>query len=504
MITATPHNSSPFISIPPWARMLILAYLFFYRLIFPAIAHSFSTEPSYLDVSRLLAETLYTFLLMVPFLFYRRDFGWLHPIIFPTLFSLLKGFFKNPLHLIAPLDLPLQSFAIQLHNTSITLRQLTIEELATTQLQYTLLLSFALICYYTAFFLGPRFQPLNNIQFRAPSASKLKRICLVIVGVSAVTTIGLVAMQGGLSQHLLALTRPRFETLGGLGYIIFIINAGTIALLVWAAYDHRAFLNPIFLASVVLMFICGVIANGSRGDAATFLMLLGMVWILHHRKIPYVAVASIGLVVFILFGAFGLIRRDHGADEVNWSIFSTLNYEAWLLSAVEEAQERQREQTSLAAFAGAQKHGLLLGKSYIGAVAFLVPRAIWPDKPRTSDTYNGILNYMGRSLDYEGRNIGGRPVSAEAEAFWNFHLVGVAIVFVAFGVFHSWLAQLMQLHSRNPAIWSAYLLLLVGFNGTAKTFTSSIREMIFLALILVTLGSIRHAARRARVILRHT
>lgn len=480
-------TSNPFVAIPRSMRVVIILYLLLYRLVFPAIAHAMSVEDAPLDTARFLVEAFYTFLLIAPFLFYRRDFGWLHPLMFPTLFTLAKGFFKNPWHLVAPLDIPLISFSVKTESHAIVLRNLSAADLADARLYMALLMVLALCVYYAAFFLGPRIR-IPKINFTTPPRGRVQFICLAVIGGSVVMTIGFIAMQGGLSQHIMSLIHPRFTTLGGLGYVIFIIGTGTIAALIWLAYDRNAYRNWLFWASVLATTACVVMASGSRSDGAFFLMMLGMVWIMRTRRIPFMAIALIGLVAFTLFGAVGLIRRDFGAERVNWDVITSLDYSAWIKAAAAESENRGDEEPSLAALVGANRYGLLYGRTYVGAAFFWVPRAIWPDKPRTTGAYNNYQNFAGHRLTDEIPTVGGRPVSGEIESYWNFHIFGVVMLFFLVGMLHRWLADLVWTYPNVPAVWVSYIVVIVTFNETANAFIDTARSILFVVGMLLLLG----------------
>lgn len=482
-------TANPFVTIPLWARVLIIGYLLLYRLFFPAIAHVIAIEASPLDAMRFLTEALYTFLLLAPFLFYRRDFGWLHPLMFPTLYTLLKGFFKSPLQLIAPLDLPLISFSPQTQSYAAVLRNLSAEDLAQDRVYMTLLLCLALMVYYGAFFFGPRFR-IPRIAFRTPAPARVQIVCLTVIGGSVLMAIGFIAMQGGLSQHIMLLVRPRFTTIGGLGHVVFIIGTGTIATMVWLAYDPKSYRNLLFWAAVLATTACVIMASGSRSAGVIFFMMLGMVWIMRTSRIPFLTIAVIGLFAFAIFGAVGLIRHDFNAERVNWSAVTSLDYESWIKAAAEEAENRSDQETSLAALVGANRYGLLYGRTYVGALFFWVPRAIWPDKPRTTGSYNSQQNFSGRPLTEDNPTIGGKPVTAEIEAYWNFHIFGVIILFFLIGMLHRWLVNLLLTYPRVPAIWVLYVVTLVTFNGTADSFIGAARSFLFLILLLGFLGLI--------------
>ena len=134
-----------------------------------------------------------------------------------------------------------------------------------------------------------------------------------------------------------------------------------------------------------------------------------------------------------------------------------------------------------------------MGRTYVGSVLFFVPRAIWRDKPRSVDTYNMFINFAGGRIDQKLPKSGvwGIPVGPVVEAFWNFHLPGVLVVFIAFGAFHRWMAEFIRTYAHIPAMWVVYTYVISNFVGTSLSFISTIRDLVFLTAFLAILGIVR-------------
>lgn len=484
-------KGSPFVTIPIGFRLLVIGYVLLYRLIFPGIdaATSLTMEPSLL-VPRFLVECLYTFLVLLPFIFYRSSYGWLHPMMFPFLLSLLKDFFKQPMHLIAPFELPIASFDPTTYSQALVLRYLQLDDLAMARLQMTLLLCFFLVIYYLAFFY---YRPsLPKRHFATPNPSRLWIVCVAMMCVSILTAVVFILMHGGLTQHMQLLTAGRFKTLSGSGQFIEIVGAGVIALLLLAAYNNRIWTNPIFLGLGALLFIFSILVSGSRSSGVYLIMMMGMLYMFRERFIPWRFVIIGSMVGFIVFGAFGMLRQQFNSRNLDWSVVTSLDVGSWVDAAANESLRRLNEESDFAAFVGTGQYGLLGGKTYIAALFFWVPRSFWPDKPRGAGAYNNYQNFSGRTLDTdEIPTVGGRPVRAEVEAYWNFWIFGVAVLALFVGMLHKWLATLILSYPREPLYWVLYITIITSFSGTALSIVGTARSLAVLAVLVVLAGIVQ-------------
>ena len=483
---------SPFVPFPGWARLLLIVYMTLYHVLLPALAEAFASNQSPLFFWRLLAESAYVALVLLPVIFYRREYGVLHPLIFPLLYSLVKLIFKQPAHVFLPLEASLGTFEVPTESLAVVLSYLSLDALAQARLELTLLECLGLVFYYVGFFFLPRIR-VPSIRF-APS-TRVRGVAIAMLTVAAVAFVVLMTASGGVDQYVRGLAGRRFENIRqeGLGSLVALVGVGTTAVIIWFAYQRRASRDPVFIAAVVLASSMAWLSSGSRSDIAVLLMMLIMVWMIRASRLPAMRAALIAILCFGLFGALGQIRRDYNAVEVNWSYLTSLDLQDWLLAASDEVEEREEKESNLAAYVGARQTRLY-GLPYVHAAAFWVPRFVWPDKPRSTGAYNTWVNFYGQSLASVVEvppTVGGRPVNRVVEAFWSFHLPGVVVVLGLFGMFHRWLASFLLVYSRVPAVWVLYVLALAQFNGTVVSFVSLTRTLVIALGILFLCGVLR-------------
>ncbi|MEL7029116.1 MAG: hypothetical protein AAGL49_07860, partial [Pseudomonadota bacterium] len=279
----------------------------------------------------------------------------------------------------------------------------------------------------------------------------------------------------------------------GFGPVMDIGEFGMVIALIWFVYTKRSFLNPLFLAGLGLAAASALLVTGARSSLIAPLVTLVLLWWWKSGRIMIGPSLGLALAALAVFGAWGAIRQDYGNTQVDWSVLSFENVEEWFGGATEEIARRNDEEGDLAAFAGAREKGLLYGRTYVGSVLFFVPRAIWSDKPRSVDTYNMFINFAGGEIDQRLPKSGvwGIPAGPVAEAFWNFHLPGVVVIFTAFGVFHRWMSLFIQKYRAVPAMWVVYVYVLSNFYASGLSFVSTIRDLVFLIAFLMVLRVIR-------------
>jgi len=489
-------QSSIFLTITPLYRVLIIGYFFLYRVFFPGIGAILS--PYFGDEVWALfaAEMLYTFLLVFPLLFYSPRYGWLHPLILPSLLTIAFEVIKNPAHLVLPFAQPLVSFVVETTSPAVSLA-LGYDDLARLRLHHKLIYSASLLAYYFGFFTFRRHK-IPRFQFREPRA--LTFWCLAGIGASAGATAAFIAYFGGLSGLITAMRGGRATAFSGFGPVLDIGEFGMVIALIWFVYAKRAFLNPLFLGGLALSSLSALLVTGARSSLIAPLITLVLLWWWKSGRVLIGPSLGLALAALAVFGAWGAIRQDYDNTQVDWSVLDFENMESWFGGATLEIEKRRNEEGDLAAFAGAQEKGLLFGRTYIGSVLFFVPRALWEDKPRSVDTYNMFINFVGGEVDQELPKSGvwGIPVGPVTEAFWNFHLPGVIVIFAAFGVFHRWLSEFISTYRNVPAMWVVYVYVLSNFAGSGLSFVSTIRDLVFLIGFLMLLGVVRTPGPRRR------
>tara|TARA_B100001013_G_scaffold262556_1_gene165128 strand:- start:341 stop:1831 length:1491 start_codon:yes stop_codon:yes gene_type:complete len=122
------------------------------------------------------------------------------------------------------------------------------------------------------------------------------------------------------------------------------------------------------------------------------------------------------------------------------------------------------------------------GRTYMNMAFIPVPRRIWAGKPIINES--GIVGraMMGKKRFY------GLPVGSEGIFFMNFHLPGVFLGMLLFGVFHRKIYQIVLLHRGNPGIIAIYAVILLDimYAGAFNIFRTFVKIcMVYLIVLFI-------------------
>lgn len=471
------------------ARVAIIVFVLLYQLILPTVAASVHGDAGDLVVLRFLAETLVVGLTLLPFVVIQQGGGWLHPLFLPGVMSIAKAVFKNPMALFDPLNQPMVDFSVATGSAAASLR-MSEGDLELTRLGLTLLYAAGLIIYYGVFF-GSRRLSIPRIPFG--SGSRVREISFVVVAVSVLAALALFQVSGGIGAYLVALRGGRQVAFAEIGPLLQVVTFSLLILTIWLMYERRPFLNPVFILATVSAMAVSLMATGSRSGivipAATLLLL----WWKKRNRISLAPAIMAAVFAYAVVGGFGAIRQDYGNQTVNLAALNPVNAGEWFRSATTESARRGDAESDLAAFAGANRSGLLWGRTYVYAAAFWVPRGLWPDKPRAADSYNMWVNFSGHAISDPLPRAGeaalfGIPVTATVEAYWNFHILGVILLSIGMGLFHRSLVQVAKTYRHIPAVLPLVVYATLQFTGTSKEMVGLARDAAFLLPFLFLSG----------------
>jgi hypothetical protein len=133
--------------------------------------------------------------------------------------------------------------------------------------------------------------------------------------------------------------------------------------------------------------------------------------------------------MFVAIGFLGAIRTSSWTGGTAAQTAQTSSWSQSFTRAQQEVEARNSANASIpvAARGFEVTGGLLLGRSYASVVTSLVPRPLWPDKPRGVGSLYAQL-FLGAQLS--GTTI---PVTPEVEMYWNFGIAGVIVLSILYG-----------------------------------------------------------------------
>ncbi len=399
------------------------------------------------------AHFIYLLILNLPVIFYRPSFGWFHPLVFGSLLSLVSSlptfipnilafFFANPSFF---------RYTLEYHEA---LPGWNPETLTTLTAYAWLLNCLALIAYYIGFFVCPKVK-ISQINFK-PFRNHRSKLLLVVIFSFILFSIFL-HLQGGLTQHLYNnWTGGRSKGLSGELYWDFAIKFASIACMVWLGIDRRSTRQPLFWGSVTLSLLMIFLFGGSR-SAIIYPAFVGiMIWMLREGRFFAMRLFALLMIGFIALGTLGLFRAGVQIGNIEWN--KLIDFSAGIEKVIGsddqqgELNEGRGSSSTIAILARVPENvDFLYGESYLNVIALPIPRKLWKGKPvviqrKVGETFFGV--------EY------GKPPGAMAEAYWNFGIPGVALVFFIFGWFHKWLTRWFRKYSTEPIIIVFYSIIL--------------------------------------------
>jgi Na+-transporting NADH:ubiquinone oxidoreductase subunit NqrB len=89
----------------------------------------------------------------------------------------------------------------------------------------------------------------------------------------------------------------------------------------------------------------------------------------------------------------------------------------------------------------------------------------------------------------------GVPATGVGEAYWNFHVPGVLLVFFLFGVLHKWLAAVFTAYGHRPTMILLYALIMWYAHDPSSEAAVAV---LFAIIPLLVLAGLFGALRRGR------
>lgn len=415
------------------------------------------------------------------FLVYRVRMGLLNPlvlaiVIWPIVtrvpylgseFSALIGIFSGE-----PATPPIYSALLNLNRSDIYLAMARFNALEIA----------GYISCYIAFF---KFFPISVQDFdtRKPTdifnADKFNFAMLIGISLSFSVFLGFIISRGGLQQHLLSLSLGRFSELQGLGPLLVMSKLAYVALLVWISFEPNIWRRFIFQLSVILVIFVTFMTAGSRGATLAIIITLGMAWLIRTGRVPIKIALILAPLLFFAYGSLTVLRTASTSSQS--PIERLLHAEAGDVVDAGNRELKSRELASGAIPVLSQGYeatgGPLWGQTYVAALTWFIPRALWQDKPRGAGSLYAQL-FMGATR--EGTTI---PIGATAEAYWNFWIPGVILVYAVWGLLIAWFLRLFIRHRSDPFVAAAFIIFVTQFSMTSEGIVPYIHSVLMIALL---------------------
>lgn len=430
-----------------------------------------------LDLSPIVivCNILWIFLVAYPIVFYRRNWGVEHPLVLLAILNSISLVLRQSYGMIRvlPFHAGLPSYSSN--------------QLDQIYCYGTLVHCLSLTMIYVGFLMASGIKPLQVYQKRITR----RRILILIIGISIVGCLSLglmIFVSGDLTQHVKSIARGAnartfSKDVGGVGPLALLVNLiGIAGILSITSRQPKWFVVCICLLALATLFL----TEGRRSAVIYPMVLFLYAWGIVNRKVPVFA-ASIVIILGVFVLAAGTTFRSS-----NWGTGKSLNLAAIgnltpakaIEEATEELQERSNASSPLYAIVARvpSEVGLLYGRGYAAYFNLFIPRFFWRDKPRGIDYQCGQV-FFGVNW--------GMPPGSVGQAFWEFHIPGVIVVFFLFGVAKRWFYNTLKSNQLSYASLACYLTAMFYMEPDQNSFRNMVFVFAPMLICLVIWGGFR-------------
>ncbi|MEK6531516.1 MAG: O-antigen polymerase [Deltaproteobacteria bacterium] len=264
---------------------------------------------------------------------------------------------------------------------------------------------------------------------------RLRAVIVSLIGASIILLLMFFRSLGGVGNYVyrMAAMRVMDEFLGkGIFHIPMTILANTAMFLVFGLQRKKVFMFVVvFLTAFLINFF-----SASRLNLAIF--FLGLIFIRQiirpvrlrakHIVIAVLAFFLIGPVPLALRGGYGEVSFGSIKEAIGYTASYVMTFDpSFILGIIAHGNATE---TLMAITSKIQETGgFMYGRFFFGSIVLgFIPRAIWPARPPIGAHLVNEYFWRGAVAD-----TGAPATTMVGEIYWDFGLMGVGIVFFAFG-----------------------------------------------------------------------
>lgn len=426
---------------------MLLALAIYISIIIPIM--SFQSLPRF---QQAMVFGVYLFVLFLPIIVRRLGGAWFHPLVFHSLWTFAR--------MVLP-QTPVYVLGLRSHTA---LPGYTASQFDTLVSYGLFLETIALLAMYAGFTLFRPGHSRVRLQFSPRKNIMLGLIVAIVVSILAFFV--LVRYAGGIEALLFqrGLRRDLRLTAAIGGHWHLLVTFLTTASLVWVGLQADATRRVTFWLTLFVALLMKFIVTGSRGGVLFPILLVLITWAMHRRKLPTTRIIVWALIALVAVAVLGEFRAATSRVQSVEQIQLNASISDYLVRGLETLMAYSTDGNAFYPVIARVPHDvdLLYGASYIAMLAAPVPRAIWPEKPRAT-------GFLASSLLY-GNEFNTIPTGSVGEAYWNFHIPGVLIVFFAWGMFLKALMRMLQTKMLGIGTLPIYVLTLWHLSPNAESF----------------------------------
>lgn len=455
------------VPMPKWLKPCLITFIIFYCL-FVLTGVAFYGSDNAMNPVMTVAYCVYVIALLIPFLIRIPFSGVINPLVYLSLITLLSLIIRStPTVVFGPVNVS-------------ALLDFKLEEISLFRAYFYILSALSVISMYAGFFLFTKF-PLPVLVNPVKS-----RIFIIVPLGMLIAFIGLIVfmrLSGSTANHMLNILVSRnvriyTSEIHGFGQYMILMGFCIPAVLIWYASGIKVKYKPhfwiLFLGALAIVYLAG----GKRSAVIFPIIMWFCVHIIVHRKLNMI-IPVILVTFFIAFIGSTAIRRIISMQYGFTPDVRDIRVFDFIGMGLQELRGREALNPAIPIIARVPEEvDLLLGESYLMDILRFIPRKIWPDKPIGLDTKVGI--------EFWNREVG-KPPGGMAEAYWNFHIPGIIVVYLFYGMGLRYLMSFYLVNYKNHAATVLYVITLVRLDP-AQTSVTKWYLLIIPAVLLAAIG----------------
>jgi oligosaccharide repeat unit polymerase len=462
------NQHGPLLDLPkPYRFFAIVLILLYCALVAVAARHQ--------DILTTVGVVIWVLTVAYPIIAYRRELGIENPLVITCILSLVTFPIRQTGLLIN---------GLREHIALPNFTRVQFEELFFFGL---MLQSLSLWMTYAGFRFARNVKGIRIVDL-GKSKSDILLLIIAFVVVSLLGFLVVVLISGDMSAHLLNIakgTAARRNAIdinagGPLSILVGLIGAAGII-------SITSKQNPIVVVGTCsLALIILFLTDGRRSSVVYPLILFVITYSITHRKIPALSTIMVGVLAVIGLGFASSFR------EANWGQKGSLSLEFFRRVSIERAFEKAVEEFTARSGTSSPLYPIiarvpsdvdhLYGSGYVKWFNLFIPRLIWKDKPRGIDVDTGVTFFNATW---------GMPPGDIGQAYWEFNIPGVIVVFFLLGVAYRYFYNSLKGGEVTYASLAVYLVGVFYLGADQNSFRLMVVFFVPMVLVFVFLKYFR-------------
>lgn len=309
----------------------------------------------------------------------------------------------------------------------------------------------------------------NKIPFGTPKSlwilneRKLIRILTPMILVSGGVQFLVFARFGGIGGYIEAY-ESRDGSFSGFGVIFMISEAFPILMLILYAVlaRRRPAFRTLFVVSIVLVafFSLQLLFGGLRGSRSN--TIWGLFWAtgiihLYVRRLPRIVFACGALVLLAFMFAYGAYKTG-GMELIQEAAESRFDPDAMpegrgVLNLLLGDLSRANVQAAMLRrlIEHDESYDYPFGRTYLGALAMVIPRSLWSTRPQTK-VVEGTDLLLGKGAYLRGMR-SSQVYGLAGEAMLNFGPMAIPLAYLLYGIAFRFISRRLEGLNRQDSRW---------------------------------------------------